>query len=54
MTKIIPENKARQGLWGGRVLAILVASLVLLAIGWVAVEFYGQSIEPPQEQSQTD
>lgn len=53
MVKIIPENKARQGRRGWHVLVILVASLILLAIGWVAVEFYGQAIEPSPEQGQT-
>ena len=44
--KEIPETKAKQGRWGGQVLVVLVAALILLAIGWWAVEIYGDSIEP--------
>ena len=42
----VPEAKAKQGRWGGQVLVILIAALILLAIGWWAVEIYGESIEP--------
>ncbi|MFC3206391.1 hypothetical protein [Aquamicrobium soli] len=53
MNKIIPENKARQGRWGWRVLAVLIASLALIAIVWAAVEFYGEAIEPGSDIPQT-
>ena len=53
MNKIIPENKARQGRRGWHVLAILIASLALIAIVWVAVEFYGEAIEPGSDVPQT-
>ena len=55
--KEIPENKARQGRSGTRVFIILIAALVLLAIGWAAVEFYGEAIDentPRSDQSQTN
>ena len=44
MTKIIPENDARQGRRGTRVLFVLIAALVLVAIAWGGAEFYGESI----------
>jgi flagellar basal body-associated protein FliL len=53
----IPENKARQGRSGKRVFVILIVSLVLLAIGWGAVEFYGEAIDettPGSDQTQTN
>ena len=34
MTKIIPENKARQGRWGWHGLRILIAALLLAFIAW--------------------
>lgn len=56
MTKIIPEQKARQGRSGRDVLVILIAALVLAAIVWGGVEFYGESIDtntPASDQGQT-
>jgi hypothetical protein len=53
MKKVIPENKARQGRWGTHALVILVASLILIAIGWAVAEFYGSAIEPAPELTQT-
>lgn len=49
MTKIIPEQEAKQGRKGLRVLWILIIALVLAAIAWGAAEFYGESIDttPP-------
>lgn len=44
MTKIIPENKARQGRWGWHGLRILIAALLLAFIAWGAAEIYGQKI----------
>lgn len=52
MTKIIPEEKAKQGRSGYRILMILIASLLLLSVGWFAVETYGDAIETPQTQTQ--
>lgn len=51
MTKIVPEEKAKQGRSGIRILTILIASLLLLSIGWYAVEKYGDVIETPQTRT---
>jgi hypothetical protein len=53
MTKIIPENKARQGRWGWHGLRILIAALLLAFIAWGAVEIYGEKIgnRAPANQS---
>lgn len=48
MPKVVPEQKARQGRWGGRVLIVLVAALILAMIAWAGAEYYGQSIEASQ------
>lgn len=40
--KEVDPRKARQGLKGGRILTILVSSLILAMIVWGAVELYGQ------------
>ena len=53
MTKIVPEERARQGRWGRHLLIILVAALLLLAVGWFAVEMYGESIDGQPTQLQT-
>ena len=50
VTKIIPEDKARQGHWGWHALRILVAGLLLAFIAWGAVEIYGELIKSPQTQ----
>lgn len=42
----LAADKARQGRWGGRVLLVLIAALILAAIAWWAVEIYGGAIEP--------
>jgi len=47
MSKIIPEEKARQGRWGRHVLIVLIVGLVLAFIVWGILEIYGQAIEPP-------
>lgn len=54
MNKIIPGNKARQGRWGRHTFVVLNASLILIALGWVAVEYYGKAIEPSAEKSQAN
>ena len=53
MTKIIPENKARQGRWGWHGLRILIAALLLAFIAWGGVEIYGEKIgfRAPANQS---
>ena len=52
MTKIIPENKARQGGWGWHGLRILIAALLLAFIAWGLAEIYGQKIDPNTPASQ--
>lgn len=54
MTKIIPENKARQGRWGWHGLRILIAALLLAFIAWGIAEIYGEKIDnsAPASQSQ--
>ncbi len=62
MTKIVPENKARQGRRGRQVLTVLIAALILAAIAWGVAEYYGETIDSstpagdgngPAGQSQT-
>ncbi|MBZ9735537.1 hypothetical protein LB534_13885 [Mesorhizobium sp. CA18] len=50
MTKIVPEDKARQGHWGWHALRILIAGLLLAFIAWGAVEIYGELIKSPTTQ----
>jgi hypothetical protein len=50
MTKIVPEDKARQGRSGWHALRILIASLLLVFIAWGAVEIYGVLIKSPTTQ----
>jgi DNA-binding transcriptional regulator of glucitol operon len=50
---MVPEERARQGRWGRHVLLILIASLILLALGWFAVEMFGESIDAQPTQLQT-
>lgn len=54
MTKIIPEDNARQGHWGRHALIILVSSLLLAFIAWGGVEIYGHMLakQAPVEQTQ--
>ncbi|RWE02285.1 hypothetical protein [Mesorhizobium sp.] len=53
MTKIIPEDKARQGHWGWHALRILIAGLLLAFIAWAAVEIYGEMIKSQATSEQT-
>jgi len=46
--KSTSPQRARQGREGFPVLVILITALALLAIGWVAVEIYGMSIDESQ------
>ncbi len=50
MTKIIPEDKARQGRWGWHGFRILIATLLLAFIAWGAAEIYGEVIKSPTAQ----
>ncbi|RAZ73779.1 hypothetical protein [Mesorhizobium atlanticum] len=52
MTKIVPEDKARQGHWGWHALRILIAGLLLAFIAWGAVEIYGELIKSPTSGEQ--
>ena len=54
MTKIVPEDKARQGRWGRHGLRILIAALLLAFIAWGAAEIYGEMIDktPATEQGE--
>lgn len=45
MTKIIPQDKARQGRWGRHGLRILIAALLLAFVAWGIAEIYGQLIK---------
>jgi hypothetical protein len=51
VTKIIPENKARQGRWGWHVLIVLIAGLLLAFAVWGGVYFYGETIDNGPQQS---
>lgn len=54
MTKIVNQDKARQGRWGSPVLVVLVVALVLAMIVWYGAEWYGAEIETPRtENTQT-
>jgi len=43
--KITP-NRARQGLLGKPVLAVLIGGLLLAVVAWTAAEIWGESIDP--------
>jgi hypothetical protein len=47
MTKIIPEDKARQGRWGWHGLRILIAALLLAFAAWGIAEIYGEAAKTP-------
>lgn len=49
--KQIPEEEAKQGRTGGRVLMVLVAALVLAAVAWAIAELYGEAIDEDAEQT---
>jgi len=49
--KQIPEEKAKQGLRGNRVLIVLVAALILAAVAWAVAEIYGEAIDEEAEQT---
>ncbi len=45
MVRIFPEQKAKQGRSGVRVLIVLIAGLMLALAVWGGVEFYAEAIE---------
>lgn len=45
MVEQISGNRAKQGRSGYRVLIVLVSALALAAVGWFALEFYGEAID---------
>jgi len=47
MSKIIPEEKAKQGRAGHHLLMILIGGLLLAAVAWGVAEIYGAVIAPP-------
>ena len=53
MTKIVNEERARQGRRGTHVLFILVAALILAAVAWFVAENYGEAIDGKPTQQQT-
>jgi len=50
MTKIIPEDKARQGRWGWHGLRILIAALLLAFAALGIAEIYGEVAKTPATQ----
>jgi hypothetical protein len=53
MTKIVPEDKARQGRWGRHGFLILIAALLLTLVAWGVAEFYGEMIKTPTTEQGT-
>jgi len=49
----LSATEARQGREGFPVLKVLIAGLVLALIAWGVAEMWGQSTEPPAEQTAT-
>lgn len=45
MTRIIAQEKARQGGWGRDGLRILIAALLLAFVAWGGAEIYGRMID---------
>lgn len=45
MAKTIPSWRARQGHRGYQVLLVLLGALILAALAWGAMEFYGETID---------
>jgi hypothetical protein len=46
-------TEARQGRKGTPVLKVLVAALILAALAWGGAEWWGESTDPPAEQTAT-
>ena len=51
--KPLSGTEARQGRAGFPVLKVLIAGIVLVMIAWGVAEIWGQSTEPPAEQTAT-
>jgi hypothetical protein len=49
----LSPNEARQGQRGSPVFMVLVGGLLLAMVAWGAAEWWGQSTEPPAEQTAT-
>ncbi|CAD7029732.1 membrane protein [Pseudorhizobium endolithicum] len=49
----LSATEARQGRAGFPVLKVLIAGIVLVMIAWGVAEIWGQSTEPPAEQTAT-
>lgn len=45
MTRIIAQEKARQGRWGRHGLRILIAAMLLSFVAWGGAEIYGRMID---------
>lgn len=45
MSRIITQEKARQGGWGRNGLRILIAALLLAFVAWGGAEIYGRMID---------
>ena len=52
MTKVVKEEKAKQGRSGTRVLTILIAAIILAMLAWFVSENYGEAID--EQPTQTD
>jgi hypothetical protein len=46
-------TEARQGRKGTPVLKVLIAALILAALAWGGTEWWGESTDPPAEQTAT-
>jgi hypothetical protein len=45
MSKMIPEQKAKQGRAGRPVLMVLICALILAMLAWAGVEIWGEQID---------
>lgn len=50
MSKIIPEEKAKQGRRGRPVLVVLVCAILLALVAWAGVEIWGEQIDAPANE----
>ena len=49
----LSPNEARQGRRGSPVFMVLIGGLLLAMVAWGAAEWWGQTTEPPAEQTAT-
>ena len=47
MSKIVPEEKAKQGRLGRHVLVVLVCGILLALVVWAGLEMWGEQIDAP-------